>query len=160
MTTSTDALIASAEALAEALEAPFDGRDGRDGKDGRDGRDADPDVMRSMIAEALADMPKPRDGRDADPAQVREQIRRAFGELVLKDPQIGPVPRHEWDGTKLRFELPGGQWGAWVDLQGPRGARGADGFGGGGMGGPGPQGPQGPAGPAGAVANSYFPTGW
>lgn len=34
-------------------------------------------------------------------------------------------PRHEWDGTKLRFEKAPGEWGEWVDLRGPRGYAGA-----------------------------------
>lgn len=31
---------------------------------------------------------------------------------------VGRPPRHEWRGTKLRFENPDGTWGEWVDLQG------------------------------------------
>lgn len=30
----------------------------------------------------------------------------------------GRVPKHEWSGTFLRFELPGGEWGPWTNLQG------------------------------------------
>ena len=55
---------------------------------------------------------------------------------------VGPPPKHEWKATSLRFELPGNQWGPWVDLQGPRGFGG----GGGGIGAQGPQGFQGAAG--------------
>lgn len=33
----------------------------------------------------------------------------------------GPKPKHEWDGTRLRFERPDGKWGEWVDLQGEDG---------------------------------------
>jgi hypothetical protein len=72
---------------------------------------------------------------------------------------IGPMPRHQWQGTELRFEIAPGEWGAWVDLQGPAGRDGRDGgassFGGLG------------AGPIdvsklGIVGggNSYFPSGW
>ena len=28
----------------------------------------------------------------------------------------GPPPNHQWRGTELRFELPDGEWGEWVDL--------------------------------------------
>jgi len=33
----------------------------------------------------------------------------------------GPMPNHEWKGTELRFELPDGSWGQYVNLQGPAG---------------------------------------
>lgn len=35
--------------------------------------------------------------------------------------EVGPMPEHQWDGTKLRFEQPWG-WGHWVDLKGPPGS--------------------------------------
>lgn len=55
----------------------------------------------------------------------------------------GPMPDHEWQGTKLRFEKPGGGWGELVDLRGPKGARGDRGPSGqgGGAGGPAPVAP-------------------
>lgn len=34
---------------------------------------------------------------------------------------VGPRPDHEWSGTRLRFELPSGDWGEWTDLRGPVG---------------------------------------
>ena len=39
----------------------------------------------------------------------------------------GPPPLHEWRGTELRFELPDGSWGQFVNLQGPKGDRGKNG---------------------------------
>ena len=63
-------------------------------------------------------------------AQIDQLVARGGEQGPQGD--VGPPPRHEWRATELRFELPGNQWGPWVDLQGPRG------FGGGG--GPGPQG--------------------
>src|SRR5690242_6571434 len=33
----------------------------------------------------------------------------------------GPPPAHRWEGTKLQFEQPSGEWGEAVDLQGPPG---------------------------------------
>lgn len=69
---------------------------------------------------------------------------------------MGPMPEHRWDGTKLQFENPDGNWGQAVDLQGPAGPPGAVGFIGGGSSGngsgaQGPQGPQGDTGPQGSV---------
>jgi hypothetical protein len=34
---------------------------------------------------------------------------------------VGDEPAHEWQGTKLRFQNPDGTWGAWVDLEGMQG---------------------------------------
>lgn len=56
----------------------------------------------------------------------------------------GPMPRHEWNGTRLRFERPGGSWGDWVDLRGPQGP------GGGGT----------VTVSGGGSGNGYFPQGW
>lgn len=33
----------------------------------------------------------------------------------------GPMPGHEWKGSKLRFERPDGKWGKFIDLKGPKG---------------------------------------
>lgn len=41
--------------------------------------------------------------------------------------EVGPMPRHEWDGTRLRFELPGGSFGRFVNLLGPAGKGGGGG---------------------------------
>jgi PKD repeat protein len=46
---------------------------------------------------------------------------------------MGPMPDHQWDGTRLRFEEPGGTWGKYVDLKGQPGLAGASGGGGAGM---------------------------
>lgn len=44
----------------------------------------------------------------------------------------GKIPDHEWEGTRIRFENPDGEWGEWVDLMGPPGPGGGFfGFGGG-----------------------------
>jgi hypothetical protein len=64
---------------------------------------------------------------------------------------MGPMPDHEWEGTKLRFQRAKKLWGEWVDLRGPAGS-GAAFIGGGGDsgGGSGEAGPPGPPGPPGA----------
>ena len=36
----------------------------------------------------------------------------------------GPVPEHEWSGTKLRWKKPDGKWGKYVDLKGEKGPAG------------------------------------
>lgn len=38
--------------------------------------------------------------------------------LVGATGPIGPMPKHEWYGTSIRFELSPGKWGQWVDLIG------------------------------------------
>lgn len=98
------------QSLAELVRQPGPagvdgsaGRDGRDGKDGLDGKDGRNGV----------DGKNGRDGRDG-----------ADG----KDGAVGPAPKHEWRGTKLRFQQPDGAWGKLVDLQGPKGERGPTGY--------------------------------
>ena len=41
--------------------------------------------------------------------------------------KMGPMPRHEWKGSSLRFQLTDENWGPWVDLRGPRGVGGGGG---------------------------------
>lgn len=38
---------------------------------------------------------------------------------------IGPMPKHQWRGSELRFEIEPGKWGKRVDLRGPPGAGGS-----------------------------------
>lgn len=96
------------------------GKDGRDGADGRDGK-------------------KGRDGKDG--ATGAQGAAGPQGERGPRGPkgergERGPMPDHEWQGTKLRFEKPGGGWGEFVELRGPKGARGDRGASGGGGGSP------------------------
>lgn len=156
-----DHLLDRADELADSLLAPIDGRDGKDGAPGRDGKDADPEMVAALVAQAVADMPFPRDGRDgldADPALVRAEVARAISAMTLRAGdrgaqgvagEIGPMPAHEWSGTKLRFEEAPGTWGEWVDLRGPRGIGG-----GGGILNEAPP----PSPPV--FIGSYFPNGW
>lgn len=53
-------------ATLEGREAaiPTNGRDGADGRNGIDGKDADPELIRSMVQEAIASIPLPKDGDD------------------------------------------------------------------------------------------------
>lgn len=132
-------------------------------RDGRDGRDADEEAITQRVTErVLANMPQPRDGRDASPQAIARAVAAHVRGLALKDgargqdgergPRgfdgpIGPMPRHEWKDTQLRFEEEPGVWGKWVDLKGNRGE---PGFGGvlvkqSGTGSP---------------SNTYFPAGW
>lgn len=76
-----------------------DGRPGRDGKDGKDGKDGRPG----------------RDGKDGKDGKPGPQ-----GEKGEKG-DTGSAPAHQWDGTKLRFKRPDGQWGKTVDLKGEGG---------------------------------------
>src|SRR5438067_1168844 len=77
---------------------------------------------------------------DAIHQLVQDGVQGPQGEQGAQG-DIGPMPKHQWRGSELRFELPDG-WGPFVDLRGPSG------FGGGGS--PGAMGPQGPQGKAGS----------
>lgn len=58
---------------------------------------------------------RPKDGKDGIPG--------ADGKDGARGP-IGPMPEHEWIGTNLRFQEPSGEWGEFVDLEGPKGEQG------------------------------------
>lgn len=40
---------------------------------------------------------------------------------------VGPMPKHEWKGTQLRFQQTDSKWGKWTDLQGKPGKAGSGG---------------------------------
>ena len=72
-----------------------------------------------------------------DAQRLTDAVLRTQGAAGKKGEKgdIGPMPGHEWQGTKLRFEKPAGGWGEYVELRGPKGARGTNGAPGGGGGG-------------------------
>lgn len=68
--------------------------------------------------------------RAAFAARSEHIIAAARGE---KGPQgtpgpIGPMPDHQWQGTKLRFQKPDGAWGKYTDLKGQPGKDGRNGI--------------------------------
>lgn len=65
-----------------------------------------------------------------DARRIADAVLQAKGDKGDKGPK-GDTPDHEWQGTKLRFEKPGGEWGELVDLRGEKGGRGSRGAGGG-----------------------------
>ena len=70
-------------------------------------------------------------------AEAREQAQAERQQILAAargdDGEMGPMPRHQWRGTKLRFEDgERNKWGKFVDLQGKQGSPGAPGRGGGG----------------------------
>lgn len=89
------------------------GKDGTPGKDGVDGKDG-------VGIRGLAGV----DGRDgADGRDGRDGVDGKDGE---RGP-MGPIPKHEWRGTQLRFQQTSGKWGKWTDLQGKPGKAGSGG---------------------------------
>lgn len=79
-------------AKGERGERGADGANGKDGLNGKDGKDGKDGI-------------NGRDGVDG------LSIKGDKGEQ-------GDIPRHEWKNTSIRFELPDGKWGKFVDLQG------------------------------------------
>lgn len=110
-------------------------RDGRDGRDGLDGERGEPGEPGPRGERGPAGPVGPVGPKGAD-AIARDGARGPQGPQGPQGPpgEPGPAPRHQWDGTKLRFENPDGSWGRKVDLEGPRGPQG---YGGGGGGAPG-----------------------
>lgn len=91
-----------------------------------------------------------------DAQRVADALLKAQGADGKKGDKgdTGPMPGHEWQGTKLRFEKPDGGWGELVELRGPKGARGDRGPGGQGSGGAAPVAP--PVGVATVLATHRF----
>lgn len=72
--------------------------------------------------------------RKAEARAARERAESERAEILAAakgDPgdsgETGPMPRHQWRETELRFERAPGKWGQWVDLRGPRGLGGGGG---------------------------------
>lgn len=81
------------------LEGPLgpkglEGKEGKPGKDGKDGKDGEAGL------DGI-------DGKDGKPGKKG---------LEGKEGKQGLPPKHEWFGTKLRFENPDGTWGEWMEL--------------------------------------------
>ena len=89
------------------------GKDGIPGKDGLDGKDGV--GIRGLAGADGADGARGQDGPQGVPG--------ADGE---RGP-VGTMPKHEWKGTKLRFQQTDNRWGKWVDLQGKPGKAGSGG---------------------------------
>jgi hypothetical protein len=94
---------------------------------------------RKGLKGATGEVLKGHDGADGKPGAVgltgragvdgvngRQGTPGAKGDKGDKG-DTGPVPRHKWEGTKLSFELPGGNFGRSVNLLGPAGGRGGAG---------------------------------
>lgn len=138
--------VLAVERALTRLAPARDGRDGRDGVDGQPGPTGErgergapgpigptgvPGADGTIGPEGPAGKegaPGPRGAKgDIGPAGVvgppgPRGPRGPKGEPGPKGDEgpMGPMPSHEWSGTKLRFELPTGEWGAYVDLRGPR----------------------------------------
>lgn len=80
----------------------IDGIDGVDGIDGKNGRDG----LRGFTGKDGLNGLNGTDGKDGEKGDKGDK---------------GDKPNHEWKGTKLKFELPSGEWGKEIDLAGKDG---------------------------------------
>lgn len=107
------------------------GIDGKDGRDGLHGKDGAPgaDGINGKDGRDGVDGRNGVDGKDGAPGP--RGLRGPQGDPGPEGPRgdIGPMPDHEWDDTRLRFETSPGRWGHFVDLRGPRGRSGGVGGG-------------------------------
>ena len=78
------------------------GADGAPGVAGKDGQRGDPG-------------PRGSPGKDG-----RNGVDGEKGATGDEGP-IGPMPKHQWRGSELRFQQTKKKWGSWVDLRGPSG---------------------------------------
>lgn len=106
-----------------------DGINGQDGKDGAAGREG----INGLDGTAGRDGINGLDGKDG--AAGRDGINGKDGAKGAKGDKgdqgekgdQGPIPDHQWQGTKLRWQKPGGKWGKYVDLKGEAGKAGDNG---------------------------------
>ncbi len=115
-----------AKVVAEVAKIPVP----KDGRDGADGKDVPLEVVAELVdarvKEAVGLIPIPLNGKDGIGIQGPPGPRGPKGEQG-DDGEIGQMPRHEWESTKLRFEIEPGIWGKFTDLQGPQGVPGRNG---------------------------------
>jgi hypothetical protein len=107
--------------VADRLATLKDGEPGRDGSDGKDGADADPEVIRALVVEAVAQIPRPKDGVDgkegpAGKSVTIEDVTPLIEARVAEAMAAIPVPR---DGVDGKDGAPG--------ERGPEGPAGKDG---------------------------------
>lgn len=85
------------------------GEAGEKGADGRDGKDADPEVIASLVAKAVSEIPAPRDGKDGvDGKDGRDgQDAAPIDTVALAKDVLAliPVPRDGRDGVATTDEL-------------------------------------------------------
>lgn len=118
--------------VEDAVAHKIDGKNGLNGKDGYTPLKGKDYFTQEEINRFLEEVTPIKgvdyfDGEDGKPGKDGESIK---GEK-------GDIPKHEWEGTSIRFELPNGEWGEWIDLKGKDGKDGKTGqsysvFGGGG----------------------------
>ena len=112
------------------------------GEPGKDAAPLDPAAVESSIERAVGrflEINPPKPGKDVSDEQVQRSVDTFLHEWTKKNRSlldqaekkgapkagpagpVGPMPKHEWKGTAIRFEIEPGKWGKWVDLQGPAG---------------------------------------
>jgi len=102
--------------VQDAVSMKIDGKDGEIGPQGERGE-------RGEKGEKGDPGPQGEDGADG-----RDGVDGLDGRHG-DDGEIGPMPKHEWKKTSLRFEEKPGVWGDFVDLKGERGVPGVNGGG-------------------------------
>lgn len=126
-----------AEKMVKELKPLYEQIQKKPPKDGKTPSRAElEEIIRPMI-------PRPIPGEPGD--SPSEEYLLELIESVMPDPIPGPrgkrgprgktgdgfaggVPKHEWNGTFIRFEQPNGDWGEWVNLQGVPGPESMGGY--------------------------------
>ena len=90
------------------------GLDGKKGDTGPRGADGDPGVAGK---DGQRGDPGPRGAPGKDGRNGVDGEKGATGD----EGPIGPMPKHQWRGSELRFQQTKKKWGSWVDLRGPSG---------------------------------------
>ena len=101
------------------------GKDGKDGKDGRPGLDGKDGV--SIQGKQGERGPKGDRGLEGPRGQVGPKGEPGIDGAPGQPGEQGPIPKHEWNRTQLRFQEATDEdgnviWGQFVDLRGPQGS--------------------------------------
>ena len=101
-------------------------------KPGKDGKPPTATELAKLVSGHIKKHPPKagKPGKNGRPPTSREIRREVRAELKANPPKgggqgkpgpIGPMPKHQWKGTRLRFERSPDVWGKWTDLEGQPG---------------------------------------
>lgn len=119
--------------VAEAVAAWLSANPPKAGEDGADAPPPDPEVLALLAKQAAESWLEAHreslrgkdgdDGDDGDDGVSPDPLPSIPGDTG----PIGPMPKHQWDNTRVRFEMSPGVWGGWKELRGKAGRGGGGG---------------------------------
>ena len=93
----------------------------------KDGKTPTTDEIVKLLVPLIPPAKKGEDGKTPTKEELMDLIESLIPDPIPGEPgksikgdagKNGRIPKHEWRGTFIRWELPDGEWGEWVNLQG------------------------------------------